>query len=59
MNWWWMSMAFFGGVVAGVTAMFAWIIVSIGPHVEREERRAMIYEVRKDDFARNSYHSEL
>lgn len=58
MNWWFVSMAFLGGVVAGVTCMFLWIAATIGPHVEREERR-IEYWVRRDDAARNDYRSEL
>ena len=50
-------MAFLGGVVAGVTAMFLWIAAVIGPPRERERRRALVYEVRKDDW--NRYWSDL
>ena len=50
---WYVLGAFLCGAFVGIAAMFLWIASTLRPGIERS------YQIRRDDFARNDYRSEL
>jgi len=55
---WWLIGTFLCGAVMGATAMFIFVAEQLSFWVESYERD-MSYEVRRDDWARRGYRSEL